>query len=66
MSSVMLSSLENVSWEMKIQLSMGWLWVFLIQAPAEISDVSSTVMVSKVTYIESLKRLEKCFRPFNN
>lgn len=40
----------------------GLVLVFLIQAYAKVSDVSSTVMVSKVAYIESFKRLEKCFR----
>lgn len=55
----MLSWWESVSWEMKIQLSMGWFLVFLIQASTKVSDVS------KVAYIESLKRLEKCFRLLN-
>lgn len=51
-----------MSWEMKIQLFMGWFLVFLIQTSTKVSDVSSAVMVSKVACIESLKRLEKCFR----
>lgn len=55
-----------MSWEMKTELCMGWFLVFLIQASTKVSDVSHAVMVSKVAYIESLKRLEKCFRLLTN
>lgn len=37
---------------MKIQLSMGWFWFFLIQASTEISDVS------KVTFKVLLRGLK--------
>lgn len=40
----------------------GSLLFFLIEASTKVSDVSSTVMVSKVAYTESFKRLEKRFR----
>lgn len=44
----------------------GLVLSFLIQASARISGVSSTVMVSKVRYLECLKRLETCFRQVTN
>lgn len=39
---------------------------FNIQASTKVNVDSSAVMVSKVAYIESLRRLEKCFRLLTN